>query len=432
MKEFFDPIMPTVREGLKELRTRDQRLFRLFSEYVDEVIGKPHASFGRAQRAIETSMEVLFGRTPPPDLVRNTVSTLTALAASATIPFRPALILRNYAESILKVAPRTGLNYYMKGLKYVTDNATRKEAFLTAKNAQAITVGPQRLRSFHGATEAFGPGAGRLNYKLERLLEKGFDWYQSADDWGRAIAFHAQRFRLMDSYDAYRKGRINFDQMLERAKVLTYDPLDIQAAEKMLRAGDVTSASNYLGRSLSRETMNRYGHGNHPAGWNSIVGRLMGQFGTWPVQYKDYLMQGLTRGTTKDKAEFAMIHSAVSGAFIAGGAAVGLNLSSWIGFPSLNYTGGPFAGMAIDVVKSVSGSDLEKQLAQRNLIAQIPIYGWMATGNPRSIFMPGSYLLGDLSRAAEFRDTHQQILQATGLRVMRPREKSGIEWLFDF
>lgn len=432
MKQHFDPIMPTVREGLMELRSRDSRLFNIFSEYVDEIIGKPHASFGRAQRAIETSMEVLFGRKPPPDLVRNTISTLTALSAAATIPFRPALIVRNYAESLLKVAPRTGLKYYMKGLQYVTSKSTMGEAFKMAKNAQAITTGPQRLRSFHGVSEAFGPEAGRFNYKLERLVEKGFDWYQSADDWGRAIAFHAQRFRLMDAYDAYRKNQISFDQMLERGKVLMYDPLDIGTAERFLRAGDVQKASDHLGRALSRETMNRYGHGNHPAGWNSIAGRLLGQFGTWPVQYKDYLLQGITRGTIKDRAEFAMIHSAVSGAFIAGGAAAGLNLMSWIGFPSLNYTGGPFAGMAIDLVKSVSGSDLEKSLAHRNLIAQIPIYGWIATGNPRSIFLPGSYLLGDIARAAEFRETHQQLLQASGIRVMKPNEKTGIEMLFDF
>jgi hypothetical protein len=274
-------------------------------------------------------------------------------------------------------------------------------------------------------------------YKMERMLEKGFSWYQGADDWSRSVAFHAQRMRMADHYSDFIRGKIDMDTYLERSKILTYDPIDVVEAERLLNAGDLEGAQNYLGRTLARETMNRYGHANHPSGWNSVAGRLFGQFGTWPVQYKDYLLQGLSRGTGKDRAEFAMTHTALSGSFVLAGQAVGLNLAGWIGFPSLSYTGGPFTDLTIDMARSINGSDSEKRLARQNLIAQVPILGWMETGRPNSIFLPGSYLMGDIMQMVGNEESlfgSQEIAsgaEGMGFNVIKAEEKTALEWFFE-
>jgi len=221
-------------------------------------------------------------------------------------------------------------------------------------------------------------------------------------------------------------------QFKDRAKVNTFDALDVEIFEREIRNGNYDKAVDHLGKVLANETMTRYGYADHPAGWNSVTGRLFGQFGTWPVQYKDYLLQGVTRGSTLDKAEFALTHGAISGGIIAAGASVGLNLKSYTGLQF--YTGGPYADVMIDVVKSINGSESEKALARYNLYAQIPILGWLETGDPRSIFVPGSYLLGDLGDAKAALDdgaVYEGVMSGLGVRVIRPGSKNPLDFIYD-
>lgn len=433
MKREFDPVMPAINDALRGMERIDPRTYRVMNEFVHELQGKPHASFDKLQGALSRAWYVLTGKRPSDRMVNDLVSGLAALTSAAVIPFRPALIARNFFESLLKVSPRTGLDYYFKALTYVTSPETRKEAFQAAMKSGAIRPATQRLRSLHAAEEMFGPTAPSFVHKYLTIFDKGFEWYQSSDDWGRAIAHHAQRFRMMDNLDDFVRGKVDEATFMQRAKITTYDPLDAEIAMKAIRDGEYEKAANHLGEVLSRESMTRYGYADHPVGWNSVQGRLFGQFGTWPVQYKDYLLQGITRGTTKDKVEFAAIHGGVAGAIVGAGAAIGVNLKSWTGAGF--YTGGPYADMLIDVVKSINGSETEKSLARANLYSQLPIYGWMTTGNPRSVLVPGSYLLGDLGSAytaLQDGEIFKALMEGSGVRTLRADQKPALEWLMRF
>lgn len=428
MKQHFDPILPELKQSIDEIRTRDPRTARIMDEYVQELLGRPHQSFRRVQQIIDGSAKAL-GVDVGDRTVEHFVNGLVALSAAATIPFRPALIIRNYYQMVQTVAPRTGMRNFWKAVRYVTSPETRKEAMRMASEANAIQT---HVLPIHAATEVFGsPAVGGLNYRLQLMLEKGFGWYQSADDMGRAVAFHAQRFRMQEHIGDLARGHISLDEFAKRAKVLTFDPLDQQIAFDLLLSGKYEEAKNHLGTVLARETIFRYGHANHPAGWNSVAGRLFGQFGTWPTQYKDYLLQGLTRGTAKDRMEFLAIHGAANAGILAAGSAVGLNLWSWLTFPSLMYTGGPMAEMTVDVIKAMSGSDTEKALARRNLEMQIPLWNLVKYGKPQSIFVPGSYLLGDLMEMFQQQDALSAAVTGAGFTVMRPDEKSALDRLFE-
>ncbi len=431
MKQHFDPVMPDINKVLRGVQ--DEGVGRVMREYMLELMGAPHASFGKLQGSIDKLFSILMGRKAPERLANDIISGLSAVTSSAVIPFRPDLIARNFFESVLKVLPRVGPNAYFRALRYVVSQETRGEAFNAAMKAGAIRPGTQKIRSLHSADELFGPAAPRAVHKYLRVFDKGFEWYQSADDWGRAIAYHGQRFRVMDNLDDYVKGRIGIETLKSRAKINTFDPLDAKIAEDFILDREYDKAIDHLGQVLSREAMTRYGYADHPVGWNSVQGRLFGQFGTWPVQYKDYLVQGMTRGSMRDRAEFGMLHAGVSGGIVAAGATIGLNLRNWTGMQI--YTGGPFADLSIDVMKSISGSDLEKRMARRNLYSNIPILGWMETGNPRSLFVPGSYLVGDLNDAREALgngDIFKGIMEGLGSRVMRPTDKNPLEFIYRF
>lgn len=436
MKRHFDPVLPEITNALEGIKTLDARVYRLMDEYIQELLGSPHASFEKLQGAMERSMAAL-GVKVPERLATDLVSAGAALSSAAMIPFRPSLIARNFYESLLKVSPRTGIPDYFDALRYVVSPETRKAAFDEARKALAIRPSTARLQAgLAHAEEVFGPTAPLMkgfHQKYMNIFNKGFEWYQSADDFGRAIAYHAHKRRVQKHLGDFATGKTSWDDFIVRTKIDMFDPLDVKIVEKMFRAGEYQQAHDHLGRVLARETMTRYGYADHPAGWNSVLGRLFGQFGTWPVQYKDYVLQGLTRGSTKNRAEFAAIHGAITGGTVLGGASIGLNLQNWTGM--MFYTGGPWADLTIDGVRSITGSQQERALARRSLYGNVPVLGWMETGSPRSMFIPGSFLLGDLNdmrTALQDGNVFEGVMRGTGVRLIRPEERQGLEWLYRF
>jgi len=422
MGRHFDPLRPDLEAALATLRNGGfKRGHQVMSDYVDELIGRPISSFETLNQAIKTIAR-MFGQKEPDRIAEKLINNTVALGYGATIPFRASLLLRNYFQMFQMVPARIGWKHFWKGLSRALDD----DGFRLAVEADAVPVG---VTPVFASTEVLGPETLRFaNIRVRRVFERGFEWYRKADDVGRSAAFHGFKSRAKEFQAAVNSQKITWEQFRARAKVNTFDPVDIGEFERIWATGNQEGAIDYLGTILARETHFRYGHANHPAGWGGIFGRLFGQFGTWPVQYKDYLFQGMARGSTKDKAEFLLTHLSVNGGMMAAGAGVGLNLTNWSSLPSLNYTGGPIADLAIDAFRAVNGSPAERALALRSMVMQIP-----SLDDPRSIFVPGSYFVGDVWSVFKEGDLDlESLAEAGGFRFFEANQKSGFEWLWGY
>lgn len=417
MHQHFDPLLKNVRGVLTDMKSRNPRAWRIMNEYVYELQGRPHVSFQNLQSIVQETAQIL-GVSVDRDFSSQIINGLAALTYQATIPFRAALIARNYFQMLQMIVPRVGARDFFEGLRI----ALTKEGFAMARRANAVTENVAPIISQEALFDFTGL---KLSRRMQRLTEVGFRWYQKADDLGRATAFHAQRVRASRALSQWQKGAYgnprsqkSFLKMLNEGKVSTFDPLDQQQFVDLLKAGRIEEAKSYLGEMLARETIFRYGHANHPAGWGSVAGRLFGQFGTWPVQYKDFLVQGLTRGTVKDKAEFLLWHGGINAGVVTAGAKFGYDLNSWVSFPSIQYTGGPWAEVAIDLMKLVGGSDMEQALALKSLQFQfVP-----TLSDPRTIMFPTSYAVNDLSKLFQ---QGGRFDEALGFRLLEPEINSS-------
>lgn len=416
MKQHFDPVLPEVRGILEALKTQDHRAWRIMDEYVNDLMGIPHASFKKLNQVFSGFAEAI-GKTLPARTAENLVNLATSLSYGATIPFRPALIARNWFQAVQTIPARTGWESFMDGV----NRALRKENFdeLVKKGVIPIHQAP-----LHATSEVFDPRNLKMTRNMQNLVDRGFRWYKTADDFGRAMAFYAQKHRIAKWQDAVMQGQISWEDFLQRAKITTFGDADVAEFTRLWRADKFTEAADHLGAVLARETHFRYGDANRPAGWGGVTGRLFGQFGTWPVQYKDFILQGLTRGTTKDKVEFATWVATTNMGIVAAGAAVGLDLSGWVNFSSLNYTGGPYGNLAVSAVKAWGGTEQEKALARRTLT-----YAFPSLQHPQSIFIPGSYLLGDISSAFEQRSFAEGAIRASGFRFLEGSEEGFVSRL---
>jgi hypothetical protein len=316
--------------------------------------------------------------------------------------------------------------YSWKGVQEAINRATKAGAI----DPNVIPV--------HGEVVDFGTNIfnnvplQQLSDWKNQLFDAGFTAYRSGDDFGRVIAYEAGRFRVNKHVGDFIHRRIDLETFKQRAKVKIHHEAIEAEFDRLVGEGLYDQAADYIGKSLADKVHFVYGNGNHPVGWNGPVGRLFGQFGTFPTQYLQGVIEGATRGTIKDRLEFITTHSAFNMGIVATGlAAFDADLTSWGMSSSLTYTGGPYADVFVHLAMMMSGNDAEQGLARRSLAFMLP-----SLEDPASIFVPGSYFVSDIVKAFDEEDPFSMILRASGIRTLGPGDRrpesalmNGLSWV---
>jgi hypothetical protein len=450
-REYMDPVMREAVEVARDIaKNGDERIGQFLINYLHEIEGLPTASFENLNKMLERVGKSLNIKVEK-GVSQRLISTLNFLTYSSAIPFRPALIARNSFQTMLNI-PIVGGEAWYHGVKtalgYGPDGVARHE-LAQAAGEYAIKVGAWKpdITPLHGGTDMIGSVGegmfGGLSDQLQRwgvtskeVFEVGFTAYRKPDDIGRVISLFAGKHRVNKALTKYREfagpddlvqrpHRITrrpvekpaIEWLKEDAKVKTFDETIEAQFETLIRDNRWQEAEDLIGMKLADKVHFLYGAANHPPGWGSVPGKLFGQFGTFPVQYLSHVTESLTRGTAKDRMEFVAYHGAINLGIIAAGAELfDADLGSWAFYPSLTYTGGPYADLALNGISALAGSDAERGLAWRNIKLQFP------TWNNPSIFIPGHHFFTDIVRGAQEDDILKGLFRATGVRFLEGRE----------
>lgn len=445
LRNTLDPIMPTMLEEAKFIGANDERFGKIMDNYLHELQGTPSEGMQNLTATIR-SVGRFTGHAFDDRIADKLISTLNYLTSSASIPFRVGLIARNYYQITMGL-PIIGPEAWYAGIKsalgFGEHGLTRGEAmdaaYSRAYAAQALSPDVVPL---HGGDQFGEVGnmlaskvpatMGKMAYNTKEAVNWAFNKYRNADDLGRVIQFEGGRYRVNEAWKQFVQERITnptqaMQNLKENAKVLTFNEAVEAQFEQFALKGDQVGAANLIGKELSDKVHFLYGGANHPIGWTGVAGKLLGQFGTFPVQYFNHLGEGLFRGTIKDRREFFIAHSAINmGIVAAGSSLLGVDLESWSFLPSLHYTGGPYAEMAMSVFQWWGGSDAEKSIAKRNLSMMLP---WHVP----SITLPTSYFFADWAKAYNTQDDLGKAL-ATGLgfRFLQPGQKTWVDRGFGY
>jgi len=441
LREHFDPVMPAAMQEVSRIAARDERVGKILINYLHELEGLPTESFKQLTAMIRT-VGRFVGKPVDDRIGERLVNTLNFASYSASIPFRVGLIARNYFQTTLAI-PIVGADSWMHGVKTALgwtgsgfDQDLLQAAMERAVKSNALKV---NVIPLHGGTEAIGGisegvfGQMRsefatVGYNVRELFDIGFTAYRKGDDIGRVIAFEAGRHRVNKALSVYQKsakGPEALEALKIQGKVKTFDEVIEAEFESLIKADRFQDAENLIGAKLADKIHFLYGDANHPSGWGGVGGKLFGQFGTFPIQYLNHVTESLTRGTVKDRVEFAAVHAAVNLGIIKAGAEIfDADLESWAFAPSLQYTGGPYAEILLSSLAAWGGSDAERSLALRNLKMMLPAW------NRPSIFVPGSYFLNDLARATEEDDFIKILGRAAGVRFLHD-QPSASDQFFD-
>lgn len=438
LRDTLDPTMPAAKAEAENIAKVDPHAGRLMKDYLNNIEGIPDEGYRNLTKVLRTTARFL-GANVDDQMAERLVSTLTKFASQAAIPLRPALVLRNYVQNSLTAAI-VGPEAWAAGMKHVLgyggEGAVAGSKGYSRQNArEAIdfvvrkgVIDPNNV-PLHAHSEIFGfdiakvggpnvgPVLAQAQDMADKLFDAGFSVYRSGDDWGRAVSFFAGRHRVgkaIEKFMASARDETAIQKLIIDSKAGTFHELVTQKFEMLVRNGEWEPAKDLIGKELADKVHFLYGNANHPVGWGGPVGKLFGQFGTFPVQYLQMMLEGVSRGTVKDRIEFLGTQTLINAGLVYAGAEVfDADLQSWGTFGSLQYAGGPYAEIFMNLFTAWSGNDAQRNLALRSLRMSFP-----SLDNPASPFLPGSYFASDIRRAFQQDSEYHGFLRAIGVRPL--------------
>jgi len=380
--------------------------------YASDIRGHPAPTNALIRSGI-TALNKHLGSDFSPTFVEDFTKRVMQLTSSALLAFRPYIGLRHLAQFETFAGVRFGFKEMHEGLRL----AEQPGAIENLKNSGVMSglsftalVTPEE-----SAASMLAQAGGSAWKAYEKFAEIGHaaTLLPTIYEHTYAAVYLGMRKLALDNLNKLSK--------LEISKLAAYDNMSLDSFapsfraefDGMVRAGRVDEAAALIAKRAAKETIFDYQSANAPQGWNSVQGRFLTMFGTWSVHASELVTNMVTRGSLRHRvnymARFAMAQSAV---YLAG-RSIGIDLLGSTVAHSLFWTGSPQAQLLQTTVTAINGQGVEQRLAQDRLFKLVPGLKVTTTGgerrfefdfnpdlvDPRSMFIPGSYALGDWMQA---------------------------------
>ena len=290
-----------------------------------------------------------------------------SLTYGGALGFKPMAVIRNTIQPWITVLPVVGARDFAVGMK----RAMTKEGWNECK-ANGIFM------------DDYMPLPGELTMLPNSFLTKaayvGLKPYKMADSMNRAIAYHSMKSKVMRNGETYLKKIESLKnpedavairkEFFEKSDIEFFHPVLIKnEVMPLLKAKDLKSLSERLGRHMAENTQWVYRRANSPYFCRGRAGKLFGQFGTWPAWYLDYMKTIATRGSKANRAKRLATWGTVNAGIGALGAEVfGVDLNRYLWAGPFSWFGGIAVSSAMSMRNLIYGSDYEKKIAQQRLV----------------------------------------------------------------
>jgi len=143
-----------------------------------------------------------------------------------------------------------------------------------------------------------------------------------------------------------------------------------------------------------------------PVAFHGVIGKMFGQYGTFSANYVQFVTQTWKYATKGQKAAFAARWIGNSAALAAGAYAIGLRAKDWMPWAPMQFTGGPFFNLAVDMVHSI-GSDYQARQSRGELNRMLPVdLNKLIRGEgfevQPPVGLPGYYQIRTLMKMSEY------------------------------
>jgi len=276
---------------------------------------------------------------------------------------RPGMLVRNTSQLFLTAFPLLG-RYTFTGMKRAFEIAREggeSDAFKIAQQYGAFV----EKAGLHELIEGGGDMGVRANL-AEKLLEP-IRWTDNAT---RMVSFWGHTEKVGDALSKFaRDGDVEAFTRHSDAWFMNEGMRNKYLTElSTLGESSYDDFAKRMAADLTDQSQWNFRKGATPGMYRWQLGRLLGQFGTWPMNYIEYARR-FAQGSDKVASMQALTRLALAhGAVLGAGASVGVDTSNWVFFDPMAYAGGPIM-QAIPAVPTAltntrQGSEARTQLRQ--------------------------------------------------------------------
>jgi hypothetical protein len=382
--------------------------------YASDLRGFP-APVDAMMRAGINAINKYTGKHISPTLVEDLVRRSIAWTGTALLAFRPYIGLRHLAQFEQFAGVRFGFKAMHEGLRLAEmDGAIQglKDSGVLSGLSYTALVTPEEAAA-NALTKAGGNAwkayemfakAGHAATLLPTIYEHTY-----------SAVYLGMRKLALDNLNELSQGKLSKLSAYDNLALDSFAPSFRVEFDGLVRSGKIDEAAALIAKRSAKETIFDYQRANAPRGWNSTPGRLLTQYGTWSLHASELVTNMVTRGSLRHRVNYMARFGMAQAATYLAGRIVGIDLLGATVAHSLFWTGSPQVQLLQTAVTAINGQGVEQRLAQDRLFKLVPglktstmggdrRFEWdfnPDTVDPRSMFIPGSYALGDWMKAIQ-------------------------------
>lgn len=289
---------------------------------------------------------------------------------AGALALKPALLVRDMAQLLLTTLPILG-RYTWTGLERVfpiIKEGVESDAYKIPLKYGAL-IEKNDLQSLTGDTST------------TNWANKALSFIQWSHNSNRLAAFWGHEAMAKDALEEF-AATGDQDKLIKDSGMwfMSDQMRQHYLQESMMQkfqGEDLTDLSRKIAKEMVELTQWNFKKGANPGIYEYQLGRLFGQYGTWPLNYIEYARR-FVAGSDKTAAMQAITRLVLThGAVIAAGEAAGVDLAHWTFTQPMAYGGGPALEILTNLPQSMDfetqrGSEARSELRRAFFPGMIP------------------------------------------------------------
>lgn len=340
-----------------------------------------NATIGDINRKLPKAMRISQIELPPRELINKAFTLQYAGALGGKV----GNVVRNTLQGFLSW-PMMDSSSFATGFK----RSLTKEGWDLAQKYGVFTTKESFLNTFaeHGSTHAQGP--------IMKVAQASMEPQRWSDNLTKSIAFHGFYDQITKAtMEAIRTPGYTVKDFVRKSSLhwLESDQLSNRLASDIMRTSG-TERADAIGKAaqlLTEKSQWSSAEGSKPGAYKTGLGRVLGQYGNWPMQYAEFL-RNLVANPQVSKLDRATAVSklvAMHAGILAAGQSVGVDMMSDLFLGPMAYGGSPLMKSAISLPTALGNWEDERgKQARKDVLSPLVKFGGGKV--PIPAFVPGA------------------------------------------
>lgn len=290
---------------------------------------------------------------------------------------RPMAWIRDASQIFLTTYPLLGSKYLVRGMVDAFPGRKKGSAqWLEAEQAGALMTHSDLMNLYSSTGQPLDPT------KMTKLAEWMLKPLAMSNNSNRLVSYFGHKAMAKDALEGL--AQHGDQKRFLRESGLTW--LDAPQQQDLLNKLQTMPHEKWLmqvGKELTDASQWNYRRGANPGMYKWALGRLMGQYGTWPLNYVEFLRRLSTQSDKRARniaiTRMALMHTSV----LTTGATLGLDTASWVFNNPMAFGGSPILQATLAAPQALDSQGRKGQDARNTLesFLAMSVPGGLAASN---------------------------------------------------